>query len=258
MRIGYYVLDPTGNMTILADTPVDPGDQPRIAARLMELEPGTEQVGFLTGEDTAHPSLRMAGGEFCGNASMSAAVIAAYLAGKTEDQISLQVSGAARPVQVRVASMEDGSWRGTVEMPSPAAVGCAELAGVGPCPLVRFEGITHVILEKEMETDEAEKLAPIWCRDLGADALGLMFLDRAETSLRPLVYVPAAGTLCWENSCASGTTAVGAYLAEKKGRPILLSLRQKGGVLTIEADGDGALHLTGNVRIIRHAFAEID
>ena len=74
-EIDYAVMDPTGNITILVETPVPEASQPFAAARLMELEPAAEQVGFLSsGRDGAELSLRMAGGEFCGNASMSAAV----------------------------------------------------------------------------------------------------------------------------------------------------------------------------------------
>ena len=88
-----------------------------------------------------------------------------------------------------------------------------------------------------MPRDLAEKAAPVWCRHLNADALGLMFLDRDACSLTPLVYVPAAGTLCWENSCDSGTTAAGAFLAGQTGLPFSISLRQPGGSLTVTRGG---------------------
>ena len=84
-----------------------------------------------------------------------------------------------------------------------------------------------------------------------ADALGLMFVDRDRSALTPLVYVPAAGTLFWETSCASGTTAVGAWAAGQNcspgasGLPLTLSLKQPGGTLEITAEQDGTLSLTG-------------
>ena len=80
-----------------------------------------------------------------------------------------------------------------------------------------------------------------------------MFLDREEESLIPLVYVPGAGTLFWETACASGTTAVGAWLAEETGLPVHLSLKQPGGSLEIAAEPGGELLLTGTVRIIHRA-----
>ena len=73
----YCIFDPTGNVTALVETEVEPPLQPAAAAEIMRRHPGTEQVGFLSdpepGEKGIHAVRRMAGGEFCGNASMCAA-----------------------------------------------------------------------------------------------------------------------------------------------------------------------------------------
>ena len=114
--------------------------------------------------------------------------------------------------------------------------------------IVRFDGIAHVILETPLPRERAEALAPLWCRHLGAESLGILTFDRPAGTLLPLVYVPAADTLCWEHSCASGTTAVGAFLAAGEG-PGSWSFRQPGGILTVEADPAGRLFLTGYVRL---------
>ena len=75
----YCILDPTGNITALAESPVAHGDQPAAAEAIMRRHPEVEQVGFVRfGADAAGGlagELRMAGGEFCGNASMSAAAL---------------------------------------------------------------------------------------------------------------------------------------------------------------------------------------
>ena len=75
MELEYTVWDPTKNITLLVSTPVERGAQAETAARLMAARPQVEQVGFL--EPAAAPGaelrLQMMGGEFCGNASMSAA-----------------------------------------------------------------------------------------------------------------------------------------------------------------------------------------
>ena len=109
-----------------------------------------------------------------------------------------------------------------------------------------------------MPRETAEALAPEWCRILGADALGMLFLSPDRKTLRPLVFVPAAGTLCWETSCASGTAAAGAWLAAEEGRPVSLSLAQPGGTLTISADPNGTLRLTGTTRIVLRGAADIE
>ena len=245
--ISYTLLDPTGNMTLLAETPVPEAAQPLTAKRLMALEPAAEQVGFVYDTDDGI-GLRMAGGEFCGNASMSAGVLYLLRKGRDGGEVTVRVSGTPHPVTVTAKRLPDESWQGCVEMPCPVSVGKERLSDGSERPVVRFPGITHVILEKEMERTEAENLAAAWCGELESEALGLMFLDRERGVLKPLVYVPSADTLFWESSCASGTTAVGAYLAAESGAAVRVPLKQPGGTLEIEAEPDGKLLLKGSVR----------
>lgn len=246
-EIRYALLDPTGNQTILVESEVPPECQPSVARQIMDLEPEAEQAGFVR----ARPggiSLRMAGGEFCGNAAMSAAALYAFENGIAEGTIPVTVSGTPDPVAVTVSALPDGRMKGRVEMPRPVSVGEEDLPGGMRAPVVRFHGISHVILESPLDRETAERLAPVWCRGLNAESAGIMMFDREAGSLVPLVYVPTAGTLFWENSCASGTTAVGAFLAAKEGS-VSLDLRQPGGTLHVESDADGKLFLTGTVRL---------
>ncbi|MCR5295292.1 MAG: hypothetical protein K6E30_09015 [Lachnospiraceae bacterium] len=251
MKADYVLLDPTGNMTILVKTPFPPSERPRIAAELMAREPAAEQVGFLSHEEGFDLALGMAGGEFCGNASMCAGVLAAAERGIVRGDMTLRVSGAAGPVKVRVLRCEDGSWQGRVSMPEPFSIREAELPGIGRRPLVFFDGIAHIIMEGRPDRAAAEALAPKLARFLQADAAGMMFLDPENETLTPLVSVPGAGTLCWENSCASGTAAVGAYLASKNGGSADLSLRQPGGSLAVSVRNGRTILLSGSVRILR-------
>ena len=46
--VRYRLFDPTGNITLLVETPVPVEEQPAVAQALMEQEPSAEQVGFLT------------------------------------------------------------------------------------------------------------------------------------------------------------------------------------------------------------------
>ena len=250
MKADYALLDPTGNLTLLAETPAPPALQPRLAAALARLEPKAEQVGFFSCAGERF-SLRMAGGEFCGNASLCAAVLTAMARGADALTAVGQVSGADAPVTARVERQADGLWRGTVDMPRPEAIETVALPGGGTLPVLRFPGISHVILRAPLPGAQAEALAPVWCAALGASALGLLFFDEAARSLTPLVYVPGAQTLCWESSCASGTAAVGAFLAAEAGAPVCLTLRQPGGSLTVEAAPGGAPRLTGDVRVLK-------
>ena len=289
MKVDYTVLDPTGNITILVTSPVEISLQPPVASKLMELVPEAEQVGFLSEAEGCDIALRMAGGEFCGNASMCAAAYYVNEEGSNTCQVTLHVSGAEGPVAAEIEKLPDGKWRGTVNMPRPQKLEFIDLPGAGELPVVSFDGISHVIYEvsaskpsgsysdvesasdtsaSHFEADnrldelpisrsEAEALAYDWCRYLGVDALGIMFLNTEASSMTPLVYVPAAGTLFWENSCASGTTACGAYVAARSGRAVSMSLRQPGGSLWIRVSEDRAFVLSGMVRITHSGSADI-
>jgi len=255
MKVSYYLLNPTQNITVLCATPVPVNEQVRVASRLMELEPTAEQVGFVNGE-----KLRMAGGEFCGNASMSAAALFCKdLAAGEKRKVELSVSGADGKITVDITAENDGSFTGAVSMPVPLSVGVAEINFNGKAvsvPAVKFSGITHLIFDSTADKKAVEKSVPEWCAELGADALGVMLLNEEKSQLTPLVYVPQAGTMFWENSCASGTSAVGAYLFSRENMPISCTLEEPGGKLSVEADGK-SLRLTGNVKIIKQAETEI-
>ena len=297
-NIDYCIFDPTGNITALVETTVDPADQPAVASGIMDRHPEVEQVGFVTfaeamnevgaaagagapgadgRSDFVPVSLRMAGGEFCGNATMCAAALylmenEAAWTGMPEDKepvkdkdgtvsVRVGVSGAGKPLDVRLARRDAISFDASVTM--PPALGIDELKlsdGMFPgsdvlrLPIVRMEGIAHVMIEPDsgffgLKDDPAlaETLLRGWCGVLGAECLGMMFLDGAGSvyAMTPLVYVPGADTMFWENSCASGSAAAGIYLAAKAGKPVDIAFDQPAGRLRVESDpvtGKTVLH----------------
>ena len=276
MKTDYYIVDPTQNITLLIEGAVPACDRARVAGNLMRLEPAAEQAGFISAgmaQDGTDICLNMAGGEFCGNAAMSAAALycrKADLQPGAETAVMVGVSGTERPVKVEIEVTDSEKYRGTVYMPPVKSLELMDFEYDGTryrLPLVNFGGISHIIAEELHDRDAAEKAVKLWCGRLKADALGLMLFDRAQSRLDPLVYVPGADTLFWESSCASGTTAVGAWLAHESGVPVSLKLREPGGELGISAIPAGAsvgsantageLKLTGHVRILRHGEAEI-
>lgn len=241
MELSYTVFDPTGNITILVQTPVPVAEQPHIAAALMAREPDCEQVCFrMPDTPLADITVRMAGGEFCGNASMSAA--ARLCAERELESAAVTVAIGGQLVPVTAEKTGEGRFRCAVAMPRPLRV--TEAFGL---PLVELPGISHLIVRKPMAREAAEAAIRGWCRELGADALGLMLLSEGGRRLDPLVYVPQADTLFWERSCASGTAAVGVWA----GPGTALSLTEPGGVLTVRTASDGAVTLEGEVRLAR-------
>lgn len=259
----YKVFDPTGNITALVETQVDPADQPAAASWIMAQNPEVEQVGFVTfaaagaGAPVADVpvSLRMAGGEFCGNATMCSAALYMIVNDMPgEANVKVRVSGTKEPLDVRLVRRDAVSFDASVTM--PPAVGIDELKlsdGMLPgndvlrLPVVRMEGIAHVIIEPDsgffgLKDDSAlaEILLRGWCGVLGAECLGMMFLDEGKgvRALTPLVYVPGADTMFWENSCASGSAAAGMYLAAKEGEPVDVTFSEPAGSLRVTSDPD--------------------
>ena len=148
-EIHYLTADPTGNITLLILDPVPAGEQAAVASELMKKEPSAEQAGFLTVPESGQYDiiLRMAGGEFCGNASMSAAAYYSMLKGTSCGRITVKVSGAREPVIAAVSSCSSDPevlphtvsdpntnvWHGAVEMPPARSIQTVCFPGDDSC-----------------------------------------------------------------------------------------------------------------------------
>ena len=277
--IEYVVMNPSGNITILVMSDVEDEEEYYfVAKKLLELEPAAEQVGFLQYDDESDIILSMAGGEFCGNATMSAAVYYGILHGLSDGNVVVKSSGADGLVNVHVKKIND--WEGTVEMPKPLEISEVDFGNDEKFPVVFFKGIAHVIIDKscvariarpydgDRPDDEFTKInieekIKEWCEFLGVPAIGIMLCDNiddikkiqnfdiTEVNMTPLVYVKSIDTLYWESSCASGTTAVGTYIANVMNSNGKINVRQPSGtILSIEKTVDGKLLLTGKVKLL--------
>lgn len=263
MKLDYTIWDPTKNITLLVSTPVPRAEQAGVAAKLMAERPRVEQVGFL--EDASLPGavlrLQMMGGEFCGNASMSAAAYAARRDGLDSPDIPLEVSGYGGLLRCRLDRRDDGLW-GTVNMPLPERIAAAELPGIGGVPAVVFNGITHCVVPAGAITREAAEAAvrPL-CAALTADACGILLYDESASAFTPLVYVRSTDTAVWESGCGSGSAAVGAYLASRANASKTASLRQPGGTITVSAVWTNSrvsvLTITGHMALLEQGSCEV-
>ena len=259
------VFDPTGNVTALIEAPLPAAERRAAAEAVMRLCPAVEQVGFVRFPDGGGAELEMAGGEFCANASMSAAALLCLRRGCArgkEEIVSLRVSGAEDPVEVRLKRETEEDFSASVRMPGTPRLAKAVLEDGGmreELPLVVMEGISHLIVCENAalfrlrgDPAAAERAVRRSCAELEAKCLGLMFLEGETPRLRltPLVYVPGSGTLFWERSCASGSAAAAAYLAAKSGAPLSLVLTEPGGVLRAESAPDRSIRIRGRTRRI--------
>lgn len=258
MIIEYYLIDPTGNITILVRSEVPVEKQPAIAELLMKKEPCAEQVGFV-----GNNSLRMAGGEFCGNAAISTAALIQFEKGAetgSEEKLLLDVSGAENKVGVSAGRISENEFICRVEMPKPISVEKYTLSYNSTdydFIAVDFGSIIHFVCDGRMKKASAEEAIKIWSDQLGRDCVGVMFLDKESMELSPLVYVRNPPSLFWESSCASGSSAAGMALAAAESGKIEVSFREPGGILSVFASPDGEIILKGKAKIIKKSMLEI-
>lgn len=236
MKCNYYVLNPTNNVTVLVESQFPVEVQPFIAKKLLEKEKRAEQVGFILESESQkeYIKIRMSGGEFCGNACMAAACFVKNQ-NSTSENISISISGCNDAVNVSVA--ENDLY--TVDMPKPIRIEEISLEinkSKIICPIVHFEGISHIIINNKTEKKIAEKIAKETAYRLNCEALGLLFVNNDFSDMLPLVYVKQADTMYWENSCASGTTALGYLLMKNNYANFPLSVSEPGGTLTVFPD----------------------
>ena len=123
--MNYIKADPQGNITAIVTDPSDPKDRIRIASGIMGKDRTVEQVAFVTDpENGSDISIEMAGGEFCGNAALSAAALFFLRKGAKKGTCMVSVSGTNRsiPVSVERTDPEKPTFRGAVSMPLPKKI----------------------------------------------------------------------------------------------------------------------------------------
>ncbi len=199
---------------------------------------GIEQVGFYD-LGSAPPHLQMMGGEFCGNAARSFALLLAKQRGMEEGYQEITVSGSDRPLKVHIAG-EDAS----VFLCTRHSFSQLRMPGQQALPVVELPGISHVIAEDRPATQEA--LAPILGAaraQLSAPAVGVLFYDSSRRFLRPAVSVWGQGSTVFESSCGSGSLALALYLKrEVRSGGCSMSIAQPGGRIRVVLQKlDGAL-----------------
>ena len=176
----------------------------------------------------------------------------------SEDIITVDSSGAGRPLDVRLKRLPDLEekgccmpvYQGTLNMPVP------EVSSFRGYPLISFEGISHLLVpDSDFTDEEAETAVKSFAEELGVSALGMMLYTYDETSgiilpdslsMRPLVYVPGSGTLFWEHGCATGSTAAGWYRYYESGHAVSTEIKQPGGIIRVDA-ADGQISMTASV-----------
>lgn len=243
MHIQYVKADPSGNETIFVLNPVAPALHSTVAARLLQPDcVGAEQVAYLTLTDGKPIRVDMMGGEFCGNASRSAAAYALMLSGRKEGEYSVSCSGCSTLLQAQASLRPEGGYNAYIEMPMPESIE-AVILDVGGWPSrfyrVALPGIVHFVHMAgdihAIDTNVFWQAVYDYASDEGLEAFGLILFSPQTLTMIPAVYVAATQSLYWEKSCGSGSAAVAAALACMGKKDVSCQVRQPGGVLSIAA-----------------------
>lgn len=215
MKLTYSIYYPSGNATALVNQLVlEPSLKKLINDKIMSLNPQVEQVGFLSQRSYR---LEMAGGEFCGNATRCAVFY--YLKGKP-GEINIKISGVRQKLKAGIDN-QGNCW---TKIPLQKNLITKKLGYT----IINLEGITQVVTDSSPGKIKAKNILNKLGLLDSVPAAGVMFIskNRSEIKLNPFVWVRDIKTFFYETACASGTAAVGYYLAQKLNRSLKLAVVQ--------------------------------
>ncbi len=210
----YVVNAAGGNGTAihLVDTDHDRAWCEREGVALMQEEKDVaEQCGFLN-PHTGH--FEMAGGEFCGNAARSAAMILS-LVRDDEDEIDFDVSGYDGTVHASVDWLDGPRAHVRVTFDNlPAKAVPVDVEGAENAWLVDLGGIVHVVVEDRFPATTFQERHRSITEKLGLGqrgCVGVCWLKRGEDGqpdhIDPVVWVRSISSFFYESACGSGSIA---------------------------------------------------
>ena len=225
---------------------------------------GAEQAGCVS---LAGRRLRMAGGEFCVNASRAFGALLALGAAPAggEWRGDIRVSGWEGPVDLTVRGAVP-RWEVAARLELPAGTGPADHAGGR---LVRLPGISHLLLP--LPEDAAPDGLLVRAREvlegaglLAEAAAGVIWWQPTAAGARmlPVVHVRDAGTLVAENACGSGALALALELSRRTGSTCCELAQPSGSALEVRlapsCDGRVSAEISGPVTLIARGRVWLD
>jgi diaminopimelate epimerase len=243
----YVILAAGGNATavVIENLPRDRAWYEEKGRELMRrTEPlGVEQAGFLN-LDARH--FEMSGGEFCGNAARSAAMIIAMCTGETKFDFTM--SGYGGPVG---ASVDINGDKAAVTCSFPNLHAVAEpvnLPNGDEAVLVDLGGIVHVLVREPFVNDRAvyERRHREIIQSLGLGeraAVGVCWIEQAAhrgTMIHPVVWVRGIDSFFYETACGSGSIAAAVASGERD------IIQPSGQDIRVFIDADG-IHLSSQM-----------
>ncbi|MBQ4567327.1 MAG: hypothetical protein IJA79_04265 [Desulfovibrio sp.] len=256
---------PGGNTTLfLPAADVPSRQQASLASHVLgERFLSAEQAGFV---DIAQRRLRMAGGEFCVNASRAFGALlalrecersprqalldgmaqASYGGEAYEHRCEIMVSGWQSPVVLHVHGCAP-CWEVTASLRLPLLH--PRQSGPG-MTLVRLPGISHMLLDATMHPmPEAHQqaleqtmllLRQTWQLENDV-AVGAIWWREVQGQLEmfPLVHVRDPRSICLESACGSGALALALALSQSGGKRRFDILQPSGSLLHVALREEG-------------------
>ncbi len=231
MKLTYVPVKIAKSIVLLVTTDVEGSLRAQTAGWLLRRVEDAEQVVFAAWNGD-EPRLETAAGGLSVNGAMA---LCAWLA--LENGVPLGETWSfplpAGPVSLLCAvTPVNTCCLVTVTMPAPEETTISLPGSEIALPVVRFPGISHVIVPVgSVSRTEARELLRRWSHLLPAPAAGMLFWNEDALSLDPLIWDKALGAAAWRQSCAGAAAAVGAYLSGRAGETV--SLRQPGGIMAV-------------------------
>jgi len=173
---------------------------------------GAEQAGFLIPEIN---HFEMAGGEFCGNAARAAAILLSKILRKP--RVSFTMSGYNGTVSATVKKTGENTYFVECVFPGLSADRRDIVLSSGQrTTVVDLGGIVHIVIEAPFPSgkDAYRAVHRTIARELNLEnrsAVGVVWIEKIDggVKMHPVVWVKEVDTFFYEQSCGSGTIAVG-------------------------------------------------
>ncbi|OCA80818.1 hypothetical protein [Pseudobacillus wudalianchiensis] len=264
MKLNFVKASPSQNMTVLITNYVAPVHYAEVANIIMGYEYlNAEQVGFIVPPKTSNSILRleMSGGEFCGNAVLSAAAYSCYKGLSDKKNFFLEASGTETPLACEVKVKSPSHFEARAEMPHPLSIKDMSIQldrNMIHGSIVQLDGITHFLTDHWLHEEEYESVLEELTGKIDDKAIGIIpykKLAEQDYEIRPFVYVEETGSKFFERACGSGTLALGIHLAqENQDQP--LTVHQPGGIIHVETGEKNSI--STNVRFTCEGIVEFD
>ena len=197
-----------GNATAIEviDSRLSREEYEKRGVELMEEFENVEQSGFLILKDR---HFEMSGGEFCGNAARSVAIL---LSDDKDEEILFTMSGFNGVIEASVKEIGPKRFFVSCFFPEFKISVTEKKFGESNVNIVDMGGIIHCVINETIPLNYEKKHKEImdFLNLNSRDAVGVIWVEENQDSvnINPVVWVNSIDTFFYETSCGSGSIAV--------------------------------------------------